>query len=398
MYESSEEVRQKGEQLMGKAILSLALAGLLSGVCAAVADEAKEKNNNKEKASVKKEEFSKTPDDIAVEQYTLTNTHGMTAKIITYGAILTELDVPDRDGKVSDVVLGFDKLKDYLAGHPFFGATVGRVANRIAKGRFTLDGKEYKLAVNNGANSLHGGEKGFDKVVWKAEPEALPDAVAVRLSYISKDGEEGYPGNLTVTVVYTLTNNNALRIDYTATTDKATPVNLTNHTYFNLASPKAGDILDHELMIAADKYTPSDNELLPTGEIKPVKDTPFDFTQPKRIGEHISQLKNDPSGFDVNYVLNSGGKELALAARVREPKTGRIMETYTTEPGVQLYTGNFLDGKVKGRGGVAYKKHAAFCLEAQHFPDALHHENFPSIILKPGQTYRQTTIYKFSAK
>jgi aldose 1-epimerase len=384
---------------MGKAIAYMGLAGLLlGGLCAAFADIAKEKSDKKEKASVKKEDFGKTSDGVAVEQYTLTNSHGMTAKIITYGAILTELDVPDGDGKLGDVVLGFDNLKDYLAGHPFFGATVGRVANRIAKGRFTLDGKEYKLAVNNGPNSLHGGQKGFDKVVWKAEPETLPNAVALKLTYVSKDGEEGYPGNLSVTVVYTLTNNNALRLDYQATTDKATPVNLTNHTYFNLAGPKAGDILDHELMIAADKYTPSDDALLPTGEIKPVKDTPFDFTQPKRIGERIDQLTNDPRGYDVNYVLNSQGKEPALAARVREPMTGRILEMYTTEPGVQLYTSNFLDGKLKGRGGVVYKKHGALCLEAQHFPDAVHHENFPSIILQPGRIYRQTTIYKFLTK
>ncbi|MGH7173580.1 MAG: aldose epimerase family protein [Gemmataceae bacterium] len=385
---------------MRKAVIYLGLAGLLlSGLgMALTADGANEKGNKKEKASVKKEAFGKTSDGVAVEQYTLTNTHGMTAKIITYGGILTELDVPDRDGKLGDVVLGFDNLKDYLAGHPYFGATVGRVANRIAKGEFTLDGKKYKLAVNNAPNSLHGGQKGFDKVVWKAEPETLPDAAAVKLTYVSKDGEEGYPGNLTVTVVYTLANNNSLRIDYKATTDKATPANLTNHSYFNLAGPKAGDILDHELMIAAEKYTPADDTLIPTGEIKPVKGTPLDFTKPTRIGERIDQLKGDPVGYDHNFVLNSGGKDLALAARVREPKTGRIMEMYTTEPGVQFYTGNFLDGKQKGRGGVVYKKHWGFCLEAQHFPDAVHHENFPSIILKPGETYKQTTIYKFSAK
>ncbi|HTU90893.1 MAG TPA: aldose epimerase family protein, partial [Gemmataceae bacterium] len=297
------------------------------------------------------------------------------------------------------VVLGFDNLKDYVERNPHFGATVGRVANRIAKGKFTLNGKEYTLAVNNGPNSLHGGLKGFDKKVWKAEPETLPDGAAVKLSYVSKDGEEGYPGNLTVTVVYTLTNENALRIDYTATTDKDTPVNLTNHSYFNLAGAKSGDILDHELTITADKYTPSDDTLIPTGEIKPIKDTPLDFSKPRRIGERIDQLKNYPGGgYDHNFVLTSGGKDLSLAARVSEPKTGRIMEMYTTEPAVQLYTSNYLNGKLTGRGGVAYKKHAALCLEAQHFPDAVHHDNFPSIILKPGETYKQTTIYKFSAK
>jgi aldose 1-epimerase len=384
---------------MRKAIVSLGFMGLLlSGLCAVEADGEK-----KEKASVKKDAFGKTSDGVAVDQYTLTNAAGATAKIITYGALLTELDVPDRDGKLGDVVLGFDNLKDYLAGHPYFGATVGRVANRIANAKFTLKGKEYKLAANNGAHSLHGGVKGFDKVVWKAEPKMTPDGPSVQFRYISKDGEEGYPGTLTATVTYTLLNNNALRLKYMATTDKATPINLTNHSYFNLAGTKSGDILDHELMIAADKYTPSDDTLVPTGDIKPVKGTPFDFTKPHRIGERIGQLKGDPDkgnpgGYDLNYVLNNEGKELALAARVSEPKTGRVMEVFTTEPGIQLYSGNFLDGKQKGRGGVEYKKHSGLCLETQHFPDAVHHDNFPSMILKPGETYRQTTIYKFSTK
>lgn len=379
----------------------LVLAGLLlGGLAAALAGEATAKRETKEKPSVKKESFGKTADGVEIDQYILTNANGMTAKIITYGAILTELDVPDRDGKLGDVVLGFDNLKDYLERNPHFGATTGRVANRIAKGKFTLDGKEYKLAINNGPNSLHGGLKGFDKKVWKAEPTEAPNAVGVELSYVSKDGEEGYPGNLTVTVVYKVTSNNFLRIDYTATTDKATPVNLTNHSYFNLAGAKSGDILGHELMIAAEKYTPADETQIPTGEIKPVNDTPLDFTTPRRIGDRIDQLKSSPGGgYDHNFVLNSGGKEEpGFAARVSEPKTGRIMEMYTTEPGVQLYTGNYLDGKLTGRGGVVYKKHAGFCLEAQHFPDSVHHDNFPSIILKPGETYRQTTIYKFSAK
>jgi aldose 1-epimerase len=386
---------------MRKAVVSLGVVGLLlGGLCAAVAVEATAKRETKEKATVKKETLGKTNEGVAVDQYTLTNAAGMTAKIMTYGAILTELDVPDSEGKLGDVVLGFDNLKDYLERNPHFGSTVGRVANRIAKGKFTLDGKEYTLAVNNGPNSLHGGRKGFDKQMWKAEPKTTPNGAAVEFSYVSKDGEEGYPGNLSVTVVYTLTNDNALRIDYAAKTDKATPVNLTNHTYFNLIGAIPSDILNHELMIAAEQYTPTDETQIPTGEIKPVKDTPLDFTKPRRIGERIDQLKSSPGGgYDHNFVLDNGGKEEpGLAARVSEPKTGRIMEVYTTEPGVQLYTGNYLNGTLTGRGGVVYKKHAAFCLEAQHFPDSVHHDNFPSIILKPGETYRQTTIYKFSAK
>jgi aldose 1-epimerase len=306
--------------------------------------------------------------------------------------------VPDRDGKLNDVVLGFDDLESYLKGHPHFGATTGRVANRVAKGKFTLDGKEYTLAVNNGPNSLHGGLKGFDKVVWKAEPKEASDAVAVQLTYVSPDGEEGYPGNLTTIVTYALTNQNELRIDYKATTDKATPVNLTNHSYFNLAGPRSGDILSHELMLEADEYTPADDTLIPTGEIRSVKGTPLDFTKPATIGSRIAQVADKTGGYDHNFLLRGKGKSLALAARAYEPKTGRVMEMYTTEPGVQLYTGNFLDGKLKGKGGVVYQKHQAFCLEAQHFPDSVNHPEFPSVILRPGQTYTQTTAYKFSTK
>ena len=384
---------------MTKAAMFLALAGLmLAAGSATLSKDVKSAKPDKEKASVKKEAFGKTPGGEEVELYTLTNSSGMKAKIITYGAILTELDVPDRAGKLGDVVLGYDDLKDYLGGHPFFGATVGRVANRIAKGEFTLGGKKYKVAVNNGPNALHGGLKGFDKVVWKAESETHPDGVAVKFTYVSKDGEEGYPGTLTATVVYTLTNDNALRLDYTAKTDKPTPVNLTNHSYFNLAGTKSGSILDHEIMINADRYTPTDETLIPTGEIKPVKDTPLDFTKSHKIGERIEQIKSDPVGYDHNFVLNHEGKELALAARVYEPKTGRVMEMLTTEPGVQFYTGNFLDGKQKGKGGVKYDQYTGFCLEAQHYPDSVNKPNFPSTILQPGKTYTQTTVYKFSTK
>lgn len=382
---------------MRHALVFLIVAGLLSWKVGAILAE-NDKPNGKERANVQKQAFGKTRDGSEVDLYTLTNPAGMTAKVMTYGAILTELTAPDRDGKLADVVLGFDNLNDYLAGHPFFGATVGRVANRIAGSKFTLDGKEYKLAANNGPNSLHGGLKGFDKMVWKAEPAKNGDAAAVKFTYVSKDGEEGYPGNLTVTVTYTLTNENVLRLDYTATTDKATPVNLTNHSYFNLAGAKSGDILGHEITINAEKYTPADDALLPTGEIKSVQGTPFDFKTPKRIGERFDQLKNEPRGYDHNFVIAREGKGLTMAVEVREPKTGRTMQMWTTEPGVQFYTGNFLDGKKKGKGGVVYKQHAGFCLEAQHFPDAVHHANFPSIILKPGQTYKQTTMYKFSAK
>jgi aldose 1-epimerase len=356
------------------------------------------KGGGKVQAGVSHMPFGKTPDGTQVELYTLTNDHGMQAKVMTYGAILTEVYTPDKSGKLDDVVLGFDNLKDYLKGHPFFGATVGRVANRIAKGKFTLDGKEYKLATNNGPNHLHGGNQGFDKHVWKAAAISDPAGPAVRFTYRSPDGEEGYPGNVDVAVTYTLTNNNELKIDYTATTDKPTPVNLSNHSYFNLGGITKDDILGHELMLAADKYTPVNDTLIPTGEIKAVQGTPLDFTKPTAIGARIAQLKGNPGGYDHNFVLRGGEKQPALAARVYEPKTGRVMEMYTTEPGVQFYTGNFLDGSQKGKGGVVYQKHHGFCLEAQHFPDSVNHANFPSMILRPGQTYRQTTVYKFAAK
>ena len=339
-------------------------------------------------------DFGKTPDGTAVERYTLTNGR-VTAKVLTYGGIVSELHVPDRDGKPGDVVLGFDTLDGYLKGHPYFGATVGRFANRIAGGKFSLDGKDYTLAVNNGPNTLHGGLKGFDKAVWKVEKST--DS-SLTLSYLSKDGEEGYPGNLTVHVTFTVTKDDALRLDYKATTDKPTPLNLTNHSYFNLAGPAAGAILDHVAQIEADSYTPVDDNLIPTGKIAPVRGTPLDFTKPTAIGSRFSELKAEPIGYDHNYVLRGHGELTALAARVRDPKSGRILELHTTEPGVQLYTGNFLDGTITGKGGVAYKKNMAFCLETQHYPDSVHHPEFPSTILKPGATYTQTTIYKFSAK
>lgn len=348
------------------------------------------------KASVKKMDFGKTRQGTPVDLYVLTNAKGAVAKVMTYGAIITDLHVPDRNGKIEDVVLGFDNLEQYLAGHPCFGSTIGRVTNRIGGAKFTLDGKEYQLAANSGRNAIHGGKTGFHKVVWKGQPLESREGPAVKMTYLSRDGEEGYPGNLSVAVVFTLTNDNAFKIEYTATTDKPTPVNLTNHSYFNLAGvAKKGDVLEHELMLAADKYTPTDNELIPTGEIKEVKGTPLDFTKPTTIGARIGQLKN---GYDHNYVFASGGDLSVLAARAYEPKSGRAMEMFTTEPGVQLYTANGLNGKLIGKGGVAYPKHGGFCLEAQHFPDSVNKPNFPSVILRPGATYEQTTVYKFSAR
>ncbi len=345
------------------------------------------------KASVQKSSFGQLADGTPVDLYTLTNAHGLVAKITSFGTIITELHVPDRQGQLGDIVLGFDNLAQYLQKHPYFGCTVGRVANRIAKGRFTLDGKTYTLAINNGQNHLHGGLKGFDKVVWKAETQR---GAAVKFTYTSQDGEEGYPGTLAVSVTMTLTAADELRLDYSAAADKPTPINLTNHSYFNFAG--AGDVVGHELMIPADSYTPTDADLIPTGEIQPVEGTALDFRTPQPIGARIAQIENRERGYDHNYVLHSGGKHLALAARVCEPTTGRVMEVHTTEPGVQFYTANYLDGSLTGKRGVVYRRQTAFCLETEHFPDSVHHPNFPSTILRPGQTYRQTTVHKFSTK
>jgi aldose 1-epimerase len=345
---------------------------------------------------VQTEIFGKLPDGSVVKRYILKNKNGVIAKVIEFGAILSEWWVPDRDGRAGNVVAGFDDLGQYLNGHPFFGATTGRYANRIAKGRFTLEGKEYTLATNNGPNALHGGLKGFDKQLWKSEPlRAKAGEQGVRFTYLSKDGEEGYPGNLSVSVTYTLTDENALAIDYSATTDKTTIVNLTNHSYFNLAG--SGDILNHELRVNADRYTPVNEQLIPTGELAPVTGTPFDFQQTTKIGARFNQLTNNPRGYDHNLVLKRKGPGLEAIAWVNEPTSGRRMEVLTTEPGMQLYTGNFLDGKLTGVGGVNYKQHSAFCLETQHFPDSPNHENFPSTLLRPGETYRTTTVYRFQS-
>jgi aldose 1-epimerase len=374
------------------------LVGLASviGMVAMMTVPLAEAAAQKPKAGVAKSDFGKTEDGTAVELYTLTNNRGSVAKITTYGGIVTHLVVPDRNGKPGDVVLGFDTLEPYLKGHPYFGAITGRVANRVAKGKFTLDGKAYTLATNNGPNSLHGGVKGFDKRVWKATAKRSNVGPALALTYRSPDGEEGYPGNLDVTVTYTLTHGDVLRIEYSAKTDKATPVNLTNHSYFNLAG--GGAITGHELTLAAKNYTPVDDTLIPTGQIAPVAGTPLDFTTPTLIGSRISQVGGDPKGYDHNYVLDGKAGTLRFGARAYEPISGRVLEMYTTEPGVQLYTGNFLDGTLTGKGGTVYKQHTGFCLEAQHYPDSPNQPKFPSVILKPGDTYKQTTEYRFSVK
>ena len=374
---------------MGKILTSLVLitAVMFSGGFA-----------EKGKANLKKESFGKTADGQEVELYTLSNANGVEAAIATYGGIVVSLKVPDRDGKLDDVVLGFDNLDGYLKENPFFGALVGRYGNRIGKAKFTLNGKEYKLAANNGENSLHGGIKGFNKAVWKAKPVTVKDGVALELTYLSKDGEEGYPGNLAAKVVYTLTNNNELRLDYSATTDQDTVVNLTNHSYFNLSGQGNGNILAHQLQLNADRFTPVDAGLIPTGELRSVKGTPFDFTQLTAIGARVNdddeQLKLG-KGYDHNFVINGKAGTLRLAAKVVEPTTGRVLEVSTTEPGVQFYIGNFLNG-IKGKGGKAYELRYGFCLETQHFPDSPNKPAFPTTVLKKGGRYQTTTVFKFS--
>jgi aldose 1-epimerase len=349
------------------------------------------------KPEIKKQAFGTTANQEPVELYTLTNANGMETRIMTYGGTVVSLKVPDRNGKLGDVVLGYESLDGYLKNNPYFGSIIGRYGNRIGKAKFSLNGKPYTLPKNNGENTLHGGAKGFHTVVWKAMEVKARDGVALSLSYLSKDGEEGFPGNLSVTVVYTLTNKNELRIDYSATTDKTTVVNLTNHSYFNLAGK--GSILGHELMINADRFTPVDAGLIPTGELRSVKGTPMDFTTPTAIGARIDQQDEQlilGRGYDHNWVLNSVGGNLALAARVYEPTTGRVMEVYTTEPGLQFYSGNFLDGSITGKAGQVYNKQYGFCLETQHFPDSPNKPQFPSTVLKQGAKYRSTTIYTFT--
>ena len=339
----------------------------------------------------------------SIKLYTLENESGMTVRVTNYGAIITSIIVPDRNGKRADVALGYDRVEDYInaVDKPYFGAVVGRYGNRIAKGEFTLDGETYSLLQNNGENHLHGGAIGFDKVVWAVDEYV--EGKSLTLSYLAKDKEEGYPGNLELIIVYTLADDNSLVVDYHATTDKATPINVTQHTYFNLKGEGQGTILDHKLMLNAKTFTPVDESLIPTGEMPAVAGTPFDFTTAKAIGRDIDQQNEQlvfGLGYDHNWILNKGDKEgeLSLAAQVHEPSSGRVMEIYTTEPGIQFYCGNFLDGRLKGKSGKPYVHRGGFCLETQHFPDSPNQPNFPSTILKPGETYESKTVFKFSAK
>lgn len=379
-----------------KRLYKLAVAAILMIAAAQGTASAKQSTAA---AKLATELWGKTPQGQQVELFTLTNSNGMEARIISYGGILVSLKVPDRIGTPADVVAGFDTLNGYLLpSDPYFGALIGRYANRIANGTFTLDGVRYTLAKNNGPNSLHGGLRGFDKVVWTARP--LGDQ-SVQLTYLSKDGEEGYPGNLSVTVVYTLTANNELKIDYTATTDKDTVVNLTNHSYFNLAGQGVGDILGQTVTINADRFAPVDKTLIPTGELRAVAGTPFDFRTPHRIGDRINVQDEQlmyGQGYDHNFVLNRTGTGLQLAGSVTDPNSGRKMDVLTTQPGLQFYTGNQLDGTIHGKNGAVYGKRSLFALETQHFPDSPNQPSFPSTELKPGQTYHETTIYRFGTQ
>jgi len=350
------------------------------------------------KAGVEHEAFGKLEDGTVIEVFTLRNSRGASARVITYGATLTNLWVPDRKGVEGDVVLGFDDLKGYLGDHPHFGGIVGRFANRIAKGKFSIDGQEYTLATNNGPNTLHGGTISFDRRVWKGEEVGDGRSAAVRMTYVSPDGEEHFPGRLTTTVVYTLTEKNELKLEYTAKTDKPTTLNLTNHTYFNLRGE--GDVRGYMLTLNASRYTPADSTLIPTGELAPVKGTAYDFTKPMTIGSRIAEVEKikEAGGYDINYAVDGEIGKLRPAGKVVDDVSGREMEVWTTQPGVQLYTANWLNGSIKGKGGMAYGKFGAVCLETQNYPDAVNHANFPSAILRPGEVFHAETIYKFTVK
>lgn len=356
--------------------------------------ESSKQNTGDSRLFFDREKFGQTDEGVSVDLFTLTNDNGLTVKITNYGGIVTSMLVPDKMGNFEDVVLGFDNLQNYLDGHPYFGALIGRYANRIAKGMFELKGVLYHLAANNGENHLHGGNRGFDKVVWDSEPFVGENEVGLNLSYLSKDMEEGYPGNLNVKVTYRLTNEDQLIIDYFAETDKACPVNLTHHSYFNLTAGKE-NILNHKLMINANSYVGIDKNLIPTGQISDLIGTEMDFTLPDIVGSRIDKVDG---GYDHCYIINKNPDDMSLIARVHEETSGRIMEVYSTEPGVQFYSGNFLDGSIKGKNGIVYEKHFGFCLETQHFPDSPNQKDFPSTILYPGESYAYSTIYKFSVK
>jgi len=353
------------------------------------------KAEKKSKMSVNTSSFGKTAGGDEVTLYACQNSNGLKMSLIDYGAIMVSIETPDSDGKLANITLGFDNIKGYEGEHPYFGSTVGRYCNRIAKGKFTLDGKTYTLATNNGENHLHGGEKGFNRQMWKGESIEKDDAVGVRFTYVSKDGEEGYPGNLTTVVEYTLNNNDEMTVDFTATTDKATPLNLTNHNYWNLAGAGSGSILNHKLHLNAGKYLPVNAGLIPTGDLAGVEGTPLDFTKATRIGARIKQIEADPVGYDHCYLVDGQAGKLRPAARVADPKSGRVMKISTTQPGIQFYTGNFLDGSAANGGNKQYE---GFCLETQHYPDSPNQKNFPSTILKPGEKFHQVTVHKFSVK
>lgn len=347
-------------------------------------------------ACIERDRFGTTADGIRVDRYILRNSRGMSVALITYGATVTELWVPDRQGKLDDVVLGFDNLAQYETESPYFGCTVGRVAFRIVGGQFTLDGTSYQLTRNSGPHHLHGGTRGFSRCVWKAQARESAEGPSVELSLLSPDGDQGYPGNLHATAVHTLTEQNELRIDYTATTDRPTPVNLTHHSYFNLAGAGSGDVLGHVLWIDADRYTPTDKTLSPTGQIASVRGTPFDFTRPMAIGARMPGSAEVADGYDLAYLHNHPEGQVALLAKVEELQSGRTLAVLSNEPAIVLYTGNYLDGRLRGKRSAVYRKHAGLCLEPGRLPDSVHHEQFPSTVLRPGQTYRHTCIYRFS--
>ncbi|AUX47321.1 aldose 1-epimerase [Sorangium cellulosum] len=353
---------------------------------------------NTKPAPVSKAPFGNT-DGKEVVLYTLTNANGLVAKVMTYGATVTELHAPDKAGKIGDIVLGYDNLDGYLKNSPYFGSTVGRVANRIKNAQFQLEGKTYKLAANNGAHALHGGKKGWDKVVWDAEAIETPDGPSIKLTYVSKDGEEGYPGTVNATTTYTLTHKNELKVEMSATTDKTTIVNMAHHSYWNLGGQGSGSVAEQELTLHADSYTPPDATLVPSGQIKPVKGTPLDFTAAKPIGKDLKAVGGKPVGYDHNFVVNGDPHKLREVARAKDPKTGRVLTVEADQPGVQFYTGNFLDGTITGKGGAVYNQYSGFCLEPQKFPNSI---NVPAwkdeVILKPGQRYTQTVVYRFTTE